>query len=107
MSSLEPEHHADRDGKDGDPSYSSAAGPDDPRSAVGGLLEQEALSESEGLIRSGKLAGKSLRSAIWIVALPVLLQQTFTATVGLFDKILAGSLPADTSSSAHPQRWTS
>jgi putative MATE family efflux protein len=95
VSSLEPEHHADRDDSRDDPGYSSALSPDDPRSAVGGLLEQEALTESEGLIRSGKLAGKSLRSAIWIVAIPVLLQQTFTATVGLFDKILAGSLPME------------
>lgn len=78
-----------------DPGFSNALDPDDPRSAVGGLLEQEALSEAEGRIRSGKLAGRSLRSAIWIVALPVLLQQTFAATVGLFDKILGGSLPAE------------
>ena len=49
----------------------------------------------EGRIRSGKLAGRTLRSAIWIVAMPVLLQQTFAATVGLFDKILTGNLPAE------------
>ena len=74
---------------------STAASPDDPRSELGGLLEQEALIEAEGKIRSGKLAGRSLASAIWIVAVPVLLQQTFTASVGLFDKILSGSLPSE------------
>jgi putative MATE family efflux protein len=74
---------------------SSAAGPDDPRSEMVGMLEQEALTASDGLIKSGKLAGRTLKSAIWIVAMPVLLQQTFAATVGLFDKILAGSLPSE------------
>ena len=49
----------------------------------------------DGRIRSGKLAGRTLRSAIWIVAMPVLLQQTFAATVGLFDKILTGNLPTE------------
>jgi putative MATE family efflux protein len=33
--------------------------------------------------------------AIWILALPVLLQQLLTACVGLFDKILGGSLPEE------------
>jgi len=46
-----------------------------------------------GQIRSGKLAGKSLWAAIWIVALPVLLQQTMQACVGLVDSMLAGRLP--------------
>jgi len=67
--------------------------PDDP--PIGGLVvdETEALSDAEGQIRSGKLAGKSLWAAIWILAMPVLLQQTMQACVGLFDKILAGRLP--------------
>ncbi len=46
-----------------------------------------------GLIRSGKLAGKSMWAAIWILALPVLLQQTMSAFIGLVDTILAGRLP--------------
>lgn len=94
--------HSDHDAADDDagplepgPEATTAASPDDPRSALGGLLEQEAILEAEGKIRSGKLAGRSLAGAIWIVAIPVLLQQTFTASVGLFDKILSGSLPSD------------
>ena len=72
---------------------SSAVEPDDPpvgAIAVGGT---EALISSEGEIRSGKLAGKSMWAAIWILALPVLLQQTMAACVGLADKIMAGGLP--------------
>lgn len=49
--------------------------------------------EDGGAIRSGKLAGKSMWQAIWIVAIPVLLQQFMQACVGLVDKLLAGSLP--------------
>ena len=96
-----PSSHHDHDHEDpvpiedSGPEMTSAASPDDPRSAIGGLLEQEALIEAEGKIRSGKLAGRTLLSAIWIVAIPVFLQQTFTATVGLFDKILSGSLPEE------------
>lgn len=46
-----------------------------------------------GGIRSGKLAGKSLPFAIWILAWPVLLQQMMQACVGLADKYFAGNLP--------------
>jgi Na+-driven multidrug efflux pump len=46
-----------------------------------------------GAIRSGKLAGRSLGGAIWILAFPVLVQQLMQACVGLFDKVIAGSLP--------------
>ncbi|MCH6550444.1 MAG: hypothetical protein IH804_00315, partial [Planctomycetes bacterium] len=46
-----------------------------------------------GRIRSGKLAGKSMWAAIWILALPVLLQQMMSAFIGLVDTILAGQLP--------------
>ena len=49
----------------------------------------------EGAIRSGRLAGKSMWPAIWILALPVLLQQLMAACVGLVDKVLAGNLPAE------------
>jgi putative MATE family efflux protein len=48
---------------------------------------------SSGEIRSGKLAGRSMRSAIWILALPILIQQTMAACVGLVDTIFAGHLP--------------
>ncbi|MHC4220346.1 MAG: MATE family efflux transporter [Planctomycetota bacterium] len=43
----------------------------------------------------GKLAGRSMWSAIWVLALPVLLQQTMAAFIGLVDMIYAGRLPAD------------
>ncbi len=56
----------------------------------------EALSDlDDGTIRAGKLAGKSMWQAIWLVAVPVLLQQVMTACVGLVDKILAGNLPRE------------
>ena len=79
---------------------STAASPDDPRSAMGGVLEQEALIEAEGRIKSGKLAGRTLLSAILVVAIPVLFQQSMAATVGLIDKILAGRLPGEIVDSA-------
>ncbi|MCZ6810665.1 MAG: MATE family efflux transporter [Planctomycetota bacterium] len=44
-------------------------------------------------IRSGKLAGLSMWSAIWVLALPVLIQQVMAALVGLVDTIYAGHLP--------------
>ena len=47
----------------------------------------------EGSIQSGKLAGKSMWAAIWILTLPVLLQQTLAAFVGLVDKVFGGSMP--------------
>jgi len=61
-------------------------------------LNREPLTTDEpddhpGQIRSGKLAGKSMWAAIWILALPVLLQQTMSAFIGLVDTILAGRLP--------------
>jgi putative MATE family efflux protein len=57
------------------------------------MIVEDVDAQFEGAIRSGKLAGKSMWSAIWILALPVLLQQLMAACVGLVDKILAGSLP--------------
>jgi putative MATE family efflux protein len=48
-----------------------------------------------GAIRSGKLAGRSLGAAIWIVALPVLIHQTMVALIGLVDTVYAGRLPRD------------
>jgi Na+-driven multidrug efflux pump len=47
----------------------------------------------DGQIKSGRLVGKSLPIAIFIIAMPALIQQLMAAMVGLFDKILAGSLP--------------
>lgn len=70
-----------------------AAGADEPLDPLMVLEEQEAASDAKGQIRSGRLAGKSLPAAIAILALPVLLQQTLTAIVGLVDKIISGSLP--------------
>lgn len=48
---------------------------------------------SDGGIRAGRLAGKSLSQAIWILAAPVLLQQILAATVGFLDKLIGGNLP--------------
>ena len=56
-------------------------------------IQVEPEEPPSGAIRSGRLAGRSLPSAIWILALPVFLDQLMTATVGLVDKILTGSLP--------------
>ena len=71
----------------------SAASPEDPPGALGVALEQEAIPEEEGVIRAGRLAGKGMSQAIWILAMPVLLQQTMAAGVGFVDKLLAGNLP--------------
>ncbi len=59
-----------------------------------GALEQaESLDAEKGLIRSGKLAGLSMWSAIWTLAIPVMIQQTLQALVGMADKVFAGQLP--------------
>ncbi|MBM4112046.1 MAG: MATE family efflux transporter [Phycisphaerae bacterium] len=52
-----------------------------------------ARDDGDGRIRSGRLAGKSLSQAIWILAAPVLLQQILAAFVGFFDKLIGGHLP--------------
>jgi hypothetical protein len=54
----------------------SASSPDDPMSAAAVALEQEAIPDERGVIKAGRLAGKSMSQAIWILALPVLLQQS-------------------------------
>lgn len=62
------------------------------------IIEHEdegACGALDGQIRSGRLAGRTLWQAIWIVALPVLIQQSLGACVGLVDKMLAGGLPRD------------
>lgn len=71
----------------------SALGPEDLPHTEMVVGEVEALEEARGRIRSGKLAGKSMWAAIWILAMPVFLQQTMQACVGLVDKIIAGRLP--------------
>ena len=78
----------------------SAASPEDPMSPMSATLEQEALPEEEGAIKAGRLAGKTMRQAIWILAWPVLLQQTMAAGVGFVDKLVAGNMPADAARAA-------
>ena len=48
------------------PRPEASISPDDPPIASIALGETEALSDSEGTIRSGKLAGKSMWAAIWM-----------------------------------------
>ena len=67
--------------------------PDDPMQPILTMQEESAPAIDAGLIRSGRLAGKTMWAAIGILAIPVLLQQTLTAMVGLVDKMLSGSLP--------------
>ena len=72
----------------------SIVGPDDPPDAV--LAFEGAESALDGRIQSGKLAGRSMWGAIWLLSLPILLQHTLAAAVGLVDKMIAGSLPGST-----------
>ena len=78
----------------------SAASPEDPMSILNASIEQDAISDDEGAIKAGRLAGKTMAQAIWILAIPVLLQQLMAAGVGFVDKLLAGNLPADISRAA-------
>lgn len=71
----------------------SSLSPDDPPSAVGAAEIVDAPFEEAGRIKSGKLAGKSMQHAIWILAVPILMQQTMAAGVGFVDKLIAGNLP--------------
>jgi putative MATE family efflux protein len=73
----------------------SATAPDDLPSTSIAMLKQEALPDDQGAIKAGRLAGRTMNQAIWILAWPVLLQQTMAAGVGFVDKLLAGNLPAD------------
>ena len=72
----------------------SAIGPDDPADGLMAVAEVDADAIEDGQIRAGRLAGKSMWAAIWILSLPILLQQLMAACVGLVDKIFAGHLPA-------------
>jgi len=74
----------------------SAEGPEAARGhdAVASDDETQATGRSEpGRIRSGRLAGKTLSQAIWILAFPVLIQQLLAAMLGFLDKLIAGNLP--------------
>lgn len=51
------------------------------------------IGKESGAIRSGNLAGRSLPSAIVILALPILLEQFANAFVTLVDNTLTGNLP--------------
>lgn len=72
----------------------TAVSPDDPMDAS--IAVSEAERALDGTIQSGKLAGRTMWSAIWVLAIPVLLQQLVAACVGLVDKMIAGSLPGAT-----------
>lgn len=54
---------------------------------------QDPSTETAGTIQSGSLAGKSMSAAIWMLAMPILIQQILVACVGLADKMFAGALP--------------
>ncbi|MFK7959839.1 MAG: MATE family efflux transporter [Phycisphaerales bacterium] len=72
-----------------DSAHDSAPGSDlDPAAAPAAPVVA-----SDGTIRSGKLAGRSMKAAIWMLAWPVLIQQTLQAFVGMADKLFAGRLP--------------
>ncbi len=97
LSDRPPQHESfDGDESEEDRHFgdeSLAAGPDDPPLSQMAVGEAGAEVDSRGVIQSGNLAGRTMWAAIWILALPVLIQQTMAATVGLVDKIIAGSLP--------------
>ncbi len=56
--------------------------------------------DDERIIRSGRLAGKTLWQSIWILAMPVMIMQMTAALVGTTDTLLAGNLPAPITSAA-------
>lgn len=69
----------------------------DPLTAMAGA---DAALDDERIIRSGRLAGKSMAQAIWILAVPVMVQQLTAALVGTTDTLLAGNLPAEVTAPA-------
>lgn len=69
----------------------------DPAMSVAGA---EGAADDERIIRSGRLAGKGLWQSIWILAVPVLLQQLMAALVGTVDTLLAGNLPLSVAGAA-------
>ena len=48
--------------------------------------------DSAGRIRSGRLAGLSMRQAIWVLSWPILIESVLNSLVGLFDTILAAGI---------------
>ena len=64
------------------------------------IAVQEAAADDERIIRSGRLAGKGLWESIWILSVPVLLQQLMSALVGTTDTLLAGNLPTGVAGAA-------
>lgn len=60
----------------------------------------EAAADDERIIKSGRLAGKNLWQSIWILSIPVLVQQLMAALVGTTDTLLAGNLPPGTAGAA-------
>ena len=74
--------------------------PEDPMSALGATEIVDAPAQEAGQIRAGRLAGKTMQEAIWILAIPILLQQTMAAGVGFVDKLIAGNLPHEIARSA-------
>ncbi|MHC4947729.1 MAG: hypothetical protein ACYTG1_05645 [Planctomycetota bacterium] len=92
------------DDVDLDTEVSSPMDPEDPPSGLMTMQEAEALPDSRAAIRSGKLAGRSMGSAIWILAAPVLLQQTAHAGVGRWwtRSSPAGSRPRSWSRASTP-----
>jgi putative MATE family efflux protein len=60
----------------------------------------DAAADDERIIKSGRLAGKSLWQSIWILSIPVLVQQMMAALVGTTDTLLAGNLPPGTAGAA-------
>jgi Na+-driven multidrug efflux pump len=73
----------------------SGISPDDPHLRDAAADKMEGIQQKVGEIRAGKLAGRSMWAAIWILAMPVLLQQMMQACVGMADKIFAGRLPSE------------
>lgn len=61
--------------------------PEPPRPAV----ETPGLT-ADGRLRSGKLAGLSMRRAIWVLSWPILIESVLNSLVGLTDTVLAAQI---------------
>ncbi|MFO0963476.1 MAG: MATE family efflux transporter [Phycisphaerales bacterium] len=59
-----------------------------------------AAADDDRIIRSGRLAGKGLWQSIWILSIPVLVQQAMAALVGTTDTLMAGNLPPEVTGAA-------
>ncbi|MCH8823401.1 MAG: MATE family efflux transporter [Planctomycetes bacterium] len=73
--------------------------PNPPKSETESASSSQGAS-NQGEIRSGRLAGKSIYASIWIVAMPVLVQQTMQACVGMVDLMLSGRLEGESAKAA-------